>query len=41
MRLTKRFIIETIDNINLTSPIKYERYYINDKLRIQRKNFRK
>lgn len=38
MRLTKRFIIETIDNINLTSPIKYERYYINDKLRIQRKN---
>ena len=38
MRLTRRFIIKSIDNIKLTSPIKYERYYINDNLRIQRKN---
>lgn len=37
MRLTRRFIIDDIDNINISRPIKYERYYINDNLRVQRK----
>lgn len=38
MRLTRRFIIHSLDNINISSPIRYERYYINDNLRIQSKN---
>lgn len=38
MRLTRRFIIKSIDKININSPIRYERYYINDNLRIQSKN---
>lgn len=38
MRLTRRFIIQSLDNININSPIRYERYYINDDLRIQSKN---
>ena len=37
MRLTRRFIIKSLDNISLSTPIRYERYYINDKLRIQKK----
>lgn len=37
MRLTRRFILKTLDNIPLSSPIRYERYYINDNLRIQKK----
>lgn len=37
MRLTRRFIIASIKNIPLSKPIRYERYYINDKLRIQKK----
>lgn len=37
-KLTKRFIIDSIDNLNLSKPIRYERYYINDNLRIQSKN---
>lgn len=37
MRLTKRYIVEKLDNIILSSPIRYERYYINDNLRIQKK----
>lgn len=37
-RLTKRFIIKSLDDLNLSSPIRYERYYINDNLRIQKKN---
>ncbi len=36
-RLTKRFIVENIDNLELSKPIRYERYYINDFLRIQKK----
>lgn len=36
-RLTKRYIITTLDNLELSSPIRYERYYINDNLRIQKK----
>lgn len=36
-RLTKRFIVETIENLELSSPMRYERYYINDTLRIQKK----
>lgn len=36
-RLTKRFIVETIENLELSSPIRYERYYISDTLRIQKK----
>lgn len=38
MRLTRRFIIRSLDNVNINSPIRYERYYINDNLRIQSKN---
>lgn len=37
MRLTRRFIVKSLDNIPLSNPIRYERYYINDKLRIQKK----
>lgn len=36
-RLTRRFIIDTLDGIRVNEPIRYERYYINDNLRIQRK----
>ena len=36
--LTKRYIIKSLDGLNLSNPIKYERYYINDSLRIQKKN---
>ena len=38
MRLTRRFIVKSLDNIPLSNPIRYERFYINDKLRIQRKD---
>lgn len=38
MRLTKRYIIESIDGINLSKKVRYERYYIDDKLRIQKKD---
>lgn len=38
MRLTRRFIVESLDNIPLSNPMRYERYYINDKLRIQKKD---
>ena len=37
-KLTKRYIINSLDKLNLNEPIRYERYYINDKLRIQNKN---
>ena len=37
MRLTKRFVVSSLDNIPLSIPIRYERYYINDNLRIQKK----
>lgn len=37
MRLTKRFIITSLKNIPLSKPIRYERYYINDNVRIQKK----
>ena len=37
-KLTKRYIINSLDKLNLSEPIRYERYYINDKLRIQSKN---
>ena len=38
MRLTRRFIIQSLNNVNVSSPIRYERYYINNNLRIQSKN---
>ena len=38
MRLTRRFIVKNIKDLNISSPIRYERYYINDNLRIQRKD---
>lgn len=38
MRLTRRFIVKSLDNIPLSKPIRYERLYINDKLRIQMKD---
>ena len=37
-RLTRRFIINSLDGLSLSEAIRYERYYINDNLRIQRKN---
>lgn len=37
-RLTKRYIIDSINNLHISEPIRYERYYINDYLRIQKKN---
>ncbi len=37
-RLTKRFIIDSLNNLNVSDPIRYERYYINDNLRVQRKD---
>ncbi len=37
MRLTRRYIIKSLDSIPLSSPLRYERYYINDTLRIQKK----
>lgn len=37
MRLTRRFIIASLKNIPLSKPIRYERYYINDNVRIQKK----
>ena len=38
MRLTRRYILSDIKDIPLSSPIRYERYYIDDNIRIQRKN---
>ena len=29
MRLTRRFIIQSMNNVNVSRPIRYERYYIN------------
>ncbi len=37
-KLTRRFIIDSLNNLNLSTPIRYERYYINDRLRVQRKD---
>lgn len=37
-RLTKRYIVKSLQNLNLSSPLRYERYYINNHLRIQKKN---
>ena len=36
-KLTKRYIISSFNNLNLSPPIRYERYYINDNLRVQKK----
>lgn len=36
--LTKRFIINSLKDLNLSNPIRYERYYINDRLRVQKKD---
>lgn len=37
-KLTRRFIIDSLDNLSLNNPIRYERYYINGKLRVQKKD---
>ena len=37
MRLTRRFIIQSLKDVNVNNPVRYERYYINDNLRIQKK----
>lgn len=37
-RLTKRYIVSNLDGLKLSSPLRYERYYINNNLRIQKKN---
>lgn len=36
-RLTRRFIINSLDSLNLSEPLMYERYYINNNLRVQKK----
>lgn len=36
-RLTKRYITDSIDGLALSEPIRYERYYINDNLRVQKR----
>lgn len=38
--LTKRYIAESIDGLALSNPIRYERYYINANLRVQKKGNR-
>lgn len=37
-RLTRRYIINSLDGLNLSEPIRYERYYIDDNLRIQKRD---
>ncbi len=37
-RLSRRFIIENLCGLNLSTPIRYERYYITKHVRIQKKN---
>lgn len=37
-RLTRRYIINSLDGLNLSEPIRYERYYIDDNSRIQKKD---
>lgn len=37
-KLTRRFIIASLNNLNLSKPIRYERYYIDGTLRIQKKD---
>ena len=37
IRMSKRFFIADIDKLDLSSPIRYERYYIDDNTRIQLK----
>jgi len=36
-RFTRRYIISSLDGLELSSPIKYERYYINEHLRVQKR----
>lgn len=36
-KLTKRYLATSLENINVSPAIRYERYYINDNLRIQKK----
>ena len=36
--LTRRFLVKTLDGLNLSDPWTYERFYINDNSRIQNKN---
>ena len=37
-KLTKRYIVNSLKDLNLSNPIRYERYYINDRLRVQKKD---
>lgn len=37
MRLTRRFILSDLKNIPLSKKLRYERYYIDDNVRIQKK----
>lgn len=36
-RLTRRFLISSMEGLNLSDPICYERYYIDQYIRIQKK----
>lgn len=36
-RLTKRYLVRNLGNLELSNPIRYERYYIKDTLRIPKK----
>ena len=35
-RLTKRYLVKSLDGLRVSTPLRYERYYINDFLRIQK-----
>ena len=37
-KLTKRYIVNSLKDLKLSNPIRYERYYINDRLRVQKKD---
>ena len=37
-KLNKRYIVNSLKDLNLSNPIRYERYYINDRLRVQKKD---
>ena len=36
MRLTRRFIVKSLNHLSLSDSIRYETYYINDELRVQK-----
>lgn len=37
-RFTRRFVIKSKEGLELSMPIRYERYYMNDNIRVQKKD---